>query len=87
MLPAPAYRYMSYIPTQPYSVDPPDGHIFSVGCTWQQQHDRCKPRTHVKGHIAAVMAYSRALGEEEAQQLFEAYSQRWSSSGTSTSSN
>lgn len=58
---------------QPYSTYPPDGVIFSAGCTLQQEHGRCKPRSHV----AAVLAYSRALGVEEAQQLFEAYTTRW----------
>ncbi len=69
---------------QPYSACPPDGVTFSVGCTWQKQHQRCKPRSHLRRHVAAVLAYSRALGVEEAQQLFEAYSARWGSSSSST---
>ncbi|KAG2447579.1 hypothetical protein HYH02_007502 [Chlamydomonas schloesseri] len=58
----------------------PDGSEFRIGCTWRGSdlNDDCKPGSHLRGRLSAVLVYSRTLDKKELQQLHAHFSSRWS---------
>ncbi|KAG2425851.1 hypothetical protein HXX76_013475 [Chlamydomonas incerta] len=62
-----------------YSFPPPDGTEFRIGCTWRDSDVNvdCKPGSHLRGQLSAVLVYSRVLEENELKQLHAHFSGRW----------
>ncbi|KAG2448630.1 hypothetical protein HYH02_006518 [Chlamydomonas schloesseri] len=62
-----------------FNFPPPDGTELRVGCTWRDtdvNYD-CKPGSHLRGWLSAVLVYGRTLSERELGQLHAHFSKRW----------